>query len=70
MERNEAKRADFVFRMGLQYRADQLVFVDESSMDRRAACRDYAYALKGRRALRKCFFMRGTRCVMSQPEFY
>jgi hypothetical protein len=62
MERNEVKRRNYILRMAT-YTADQLVFVDESSFDRRAAYCGYAYALKGQRALRKCFFMRGKRFV-------
>jgi hypothetical protein len=61
MERNETKRANYIYRMGLNYQPEQLVFVDESSFDRRATYRGYAYALKGQRALRKCFFLRGKR---------
>jgi len=51
--------------MGLQYTPEQLVMVDESSFDRRATYRGYAYALKGIRAVRKCFFLRGKRCVLA-----
>ena len=50
-----------MYRIGLNYQPDQFVFVDESSFDRRSTYRDYAYALKGQRALRKCFFVRGKR---------
>jgi transposase len=61
MERNEATRLAYSYRMGLRYEPNQLVFVDESSFDRRASYRGFAYALKGQRALRKCFFLRGKR---------
>lgn len=47
--------------MGLKYSPDQLVFVDESAFDRRVPFRGYAWALKGERAVRKCFFIRGKR---------
>jgi hypothetical protein len=50
--------------MGLMYQPDQLVFVDESSFDRRAVYRCYAYAPKGYRVPRKAFFVRGQRYVV------
>jgi hypothetical protein len=61
MERSDSKRSEYMYRIGLNYQADQFVFVDESSFDRRSTYRDCAYALKGQRALRKCFFVRGKR---------
>ena len=61
MERNEQKRTEFAYRMGLTYQVDQLVFVDESSFDRRAIYHGYAYAPKGYRVPRKAFFIRGQR---------
>jgi hypothetical protein len=61
MERSASKRSQYIYRIGLNYQPDQFVFVDESSFDRRSTYRDRAYALKGQRALRKCFFVRGKR---------
>jgi hypothetical protein len=60
-EHSAQKQAAYVHHMGLNYTAEQLVFVDESSFDRRTRYRGYGWALKGQRALRKCFFMRGKR---------
>jgi hypothetical protein len=60
MERNVEKRAAFTFRMGIMYSPEQFVFVDECSVDRRVG-RGYGYALQGRRAVRKSFFVRGRR---------
>lgn len=61
MERNEEHRAAFRYQMGIQYTPEQLVFVDESSFDRRTAIRGKAWAVRGSRALRKSFFVRGRR---------
>ena len=36
-------------------------FVDESSFNRRTAIRGHAWVLRGQRAVRKCFFVRGKR---------
>lgn len=47
--------------MGLNYSPDQLVFVDESAFDHQVPFRGYAWAIKGERAIRKCFFIRGKR---------
>ncbi|KAF5373459.1 hypothetical protein D9615_009436 [Tricholomella constricta] len=61
MERNEDKRLHYIYKMGSKYEPNQLVFVDESSFDRRTTYRGRAWALKGRRAYRKCFYIRGKR---------
>ncbi|KAI5994818.1 hypothetical protein EDD15DRAFT_2431341, partial [Pisolithus albus] len=42
-ERSAAKRAEYVTRIGA-YRAEQLVFVDESSIDRRTTYRGHAWS--------------------------
>jgi hypothetical protein len=69
MEHNEVKWRDYILRMAT-YIADQLVFIDKSSFDWRAAYRGYAYALKGQRALQKCFFMQGKRFVFHNHRCY
>jgi hypothetical protein len=60
IERSAELRADFAARIGT-YDADQLVFVDESAVDRRTTYRGKAWALRGKPATRKAFFCRGTR---------
>ena len=62
MERNEDVRASYLFHMSFQYRPEQLVFVDESSCDRRLS-RGYGRAVRGRRVMRKTVFVRGKRYV-------
>jgi hypothetical protein len=57
------RRLRYIYEIGIAYVPEQLVMVDESSFDRRASFRGRAYALKGKRAVRKCFFMRGKRYV-------
>jgi hypothetical protein len=60
IERSAELRADFAARIGT-YEADQLVFVDESAVDRRTTYRGKAWALRGKPATRKAFFCRGRR---------
>ena len=68
LERSEAKRVAFRYEYGTQYTAEQTVFVDESSFDRRTSIWGKAWALSGERAQRKCFFVRGRRYRVS-PHF-
>ena len=49
-----------MYHMGIEYNAEQLVFVDESACDRRIA-RGYGRAVAGRRVTRKTVFVRGKR---------
>ena len=60
LERSAEKRAEFAARIGT-YEPEQVVFVDESAVDRRATYRGRAWAIKGRKATRKAFFCRGRR---------
>jgi hypothetical protein len=62
VERSAAKRLDYVSRIGM-YEVNQLVFVDESSVDRRTTYRGYAWSIRGTHAQRKAFFVRGRRYV-------
>jgi len=62
MEQSADKRADYLYKIGLFYLPEQLVFVDESSCDRRTTYRNKAWAIRGQRAVRKAFFVRGQRC--------
>ena len=59
-ERNGAARAEYVLRTE-KYSPEQLVFVDESACDRRTYIQNQAWALEGKRAVRKAFFQRGKR---------
>jgi hypothetical protein len=54
------KRREYLNRIS-QYSADQLVFVDESAVDRRTTYRGRAWSIVGTRAQRKAFFVRGRR---------
>jgi hypothetical protein len=60
LERSVEKRADFAARIGT-YEPNQLVFVDESAVDRHTTYRGRAWAIRGRKACRKAFFCRGRR---------
>jgi transposase len=60
IEHSEEKRLAYVERIS-QYTADQLVFVDESSVDRRTTYRGSAWSIRGTQAQRKAFFVRGRR---------
>jgi hypothetical protein len=44
-----------------QYTGEQLIFVDESSVDRRTTYRGRAWSISGTKAQRKAFFLRGRR---------
>lgn len=59
-ERSSQKRLEYLARIG-QYDASQLVFVDESSVDRRTTYRGHAWSIRGTKAQRKAFFVRGRR---------
>lgn len=59
-ESNIEKCAAFTFQMGIMYSPEQFVFVDECSANRHMG-RGYGYALRGRRAVQKSFFVQGRR---------
>lgn len=59
-ERSAQKRLEYIARIG-KYQAEQLVFVDESSVDRRTTYRGRAWSIRGMKAQRKVFFVRGRR---------
>jgi len=60
MERSLEKHAEYIARIG-QYDPKQLVFVDESSVDRRTTYHGRAWSLRGTQAQHKAFFIRGQR---------
>ena len=62
-ERNEEIRAAFRMHMGATYQANQLVFVDETGVNRNTSTRRYGWASYGERARRRDFFVRGTKFV-------
>ncbi|KAJ7087781.1 hypothetical protein C8R44DRAFT_27169 [Mycena epipterygia] len=59
IERNEGDRLDYRFDYGRTCEPECTVFVDESSFDRRTVIRNRGWALRGKRAERKCFFCAG-----------
>jgi len=56
-ERSAEKRLEYMARIG-NYSPEQLVFVDESSVDRRTTYRGRAWSIRGTKAQRKAFFVR------------
>jgi hypothetical protein len=61
LERNEKLRTAYRHTFGTKFKAEQAVFVDESAFDRRTEIRGRAWALSGKTATRKTFFVRGKR---------
>jgi len=59
-ERSAQKRLEYIARIG-KYNPEHLVFVDESSVDRRTTYRNRAWSIRGTKAQRKAFFVRGRR---------
>jgi hypothetical protein len=62
VERSAEKRLKYVARIGM-YQASQLVFVDESSVDRQTTYHSHAWSIRGTKAQWKAFFIHGRRCV-------
>lgn len=60
IEQDEEVRGEYLTRIQ-QYAPEQLVFVDESSCDRRTGRRAYGWAPTGNRSRRRECFVRGTR---------
>ena len=58
IERSHEKRLEYVNRIS-NYAAEQLVFIDESSVDRQTTYRGRAWSIRGTPAHRKAFFVRG-----------
>lgn len=66
-ERSAEKRLDYLDRIS-KYHPSQLVFVDESSVDRRTTYRGHAWSIRGTKAQRKAFFVRGKRYVIASCD--
>lgn len=60
LERCDEQRLAYQYAVA-EFPSDYLVFVDESSCDRRTTYRGYGWALIGERAIQKAFFVRGQR---------
>lgn len=54
-------RADYIYTIGTEYQAEQLIFLDESAKDERTLSRHYGYSYKNQIALQKVVFLRGIR---------
>ena len=62
LEQNEDARSQYILTVGLNFSAEQLVFVDESACNRTATRRRCAWApATGNRARRHDYFVRGKR---------
>ena len=59
-QRNYELRDKFMSDMAL-YALEMLVFIDETSTDKRSCLRKHGYALKGKRAISEKFLVRGKR---------
>jgi hypothetical protein len=54
-------RADYIYTIGIEYQAEQLIFLDESAKDERTLSRHYGYSYKNQIVFEKVVFLRGTR---------
>ena len=68
-ERSVEKRGEYLARIS-QYTAGQLVFVDESSVDRQTTYRGRAWSVAGTKAQRKAFFLRGRRYLTTLTTYH
>lgn len=62
-ERVEEERVKYMIDISQNYHPDQLVFVDESAMNRLTTRRPQGWSPVGCRSRRRDFFIRGTRYV-------
>ena len=70
-EKDEERRFEFRIHIILNYTMDQLVFVDESSFDRRNIVRTHGYSASGRRAFKRAFLVRKKQYVVCpRPCFH
>jgi hypothetical protein len=61
LEQNEEARCQYLLTVGLNFTAEQLVFVDESACNRITTRRRCAWSPVGNRARRHDYFVRGKR---------
>jgi len=54
-------RGVYLYHIGMDYNADQLIFIDESSKDERTLTRLYGYSSINTRAKKSVVFIRGKR---------
>ena len=60
-ERSNILRGVYLYHIGMDYNADQLIFIDESSKDERTLTRLYGYSSINTRAKKSVVFIRGKR---------
>ena len=63
IEPDEVDRARYKMLVGEHFQPQHLVFADESHFNRLTLRRSYAWALRGSRARRRDFFIRGQKYV-------
>ena len=61
IEQSATKRAVYMAKIRWKYTAKQVVLLDESACNRKTSYRDHAWAIQGRWALQKAFFVHGCR---------
>jgi hypothetical protein len=59
-ERNWKRRAEFMEEI-VKFQPHELVFIDESSFDRRTSIRNKAWGVVGKRVVKQVYFHRGAR---------
>lgn len=60
-ERSEILRGVYLYNIGMNYTAEQLIFIDESAKDERTLTRLYGYSPINTRAKKSVVFIRGKR---------
>ncbi len=65
IEQSAVNCAEYIYTIGSQFSAEQLIFVDESTYDWHTTYCGRAWAIEGQQAVNICFFMQGERYVFS-----
>ena len=60
-ERSDILRGVYLYNIGMNYNAEQLIFIDESAKDKRTLTRLYGYSPISTRAKKSVVFIRGKR---------